>query len=160
MSALLRQAVLRSARQNAVKNASTHSRAVSSGSSIPVAAFRRLNIRYASHKAAKSTSTLVPGSQQPITDPVAREEYAKAEGKMKAAVEWFRKDCADSETRASGRVTPAILSPVRVTYPGSSEKFKLDEVATIGVREGSILLVTLFDEEVSLLISYRRNETD
>lgn len=72
---------------------------------------------------------------------------------MKAAVEWYRKDCAAVETRASGRVTPAVLSSVRVKLPDSPEEHRLEEVATVGVRDGSMLLITVFDEDVSLRIS-------
>lgn len=65
---------------------------------------------------------------------------------MKTAVEWFRKECQGFETRASGRVTPALLSPVRVKL--AEREYRLEEIATVGVRDGSILLVTLFDEKV------------
>ncbi|KAG5644358.1 hypothetical protein DXG03_008655 [Asterophora parasitica] len=102
---------------------------------------------YASAKKGfKTTSTLIPGSKQPITDPAAQEEYGKAESSMKASVEWYRKDCATIETRASGRITPALLSPVRVKLPDVDSEVRLEEVATIGVREGSTLLITVFDE--------------
>ncbi|KAF8804470.1 ribosome recycling factor [Phlegmacium glaucopus] len=95
----------------------------------------------------KSTATFIPGSKQPITDPAAREEYAKTEESMRVAVDWFRKECAASEAQALGRVTPALLSPVRVKVPGTTPKsFQLEELATVGVREGTTLLVTLFDE--------------
>ncbi|KAF5369257.1 hypothetical protein D9758_002631 [Tetrapyrgos nigripes] len=97
-------------------------------------------------KGTKSTADLVPGSQQPITDEAAREEYKKCEEKMIAAVEWFRKECAAVETRASGRVTPHLLAPVRVKLPDSDQSFRLEEVATVGVKDGSMLLVTVFDE--------------
>jgi ribosome recycling factor len=70
---------------------------------------------------------------------------------MKTAVEWFRKECAGFETRASGRVTPALLSPVRVNLPGDTKEYRLEELATVGVREGSTLLVTLFEEGVSAI---------
>lgn len=106
---------------------------------------------YAS-KGTKSTASLIPGSKQPITDPAAREEYAKADEKMKATVEWYRKDCVTAETRASGRITPAILDPVRVTLPGSEKQYRLDELATVGVRDGSTLLITVFDEYVRFKI--------
>ncbi|KAG5637204.1 hypothetical protein H0H81_005417 [Sphagnurus paluster] len=106
------------------------------------------NRTYASaKKQAKATSTLVPGSKQPITDPAAQEEYAKAESSMKASVEWYRKDCATVETRASGRITPALLSHVRVKLPDSDSEVRLEEVATVGVREGSTLLITVFEED-------------
>jgi hypothetical protein len=105
---------------------------------------------YASKSKQKSTATLVPGSKQPITNETARQEYAKAEERMQAAVEWYRRDCASVETRASGRVTAELLSPVRVILPESKERLRLEEVATVGVREGSTLLVTVFDEGVSI----------
>lgn len=108
-------------------------------------------IRLASKKAAKivqSTSSFVPGSQVISTDPAALEEYAKCETKMNAAVEWYRREVAASETRAAGRVTPAVLAPVRVTLPGGGEPVRLEEVATVGVREGTMLLVTVYEEAV------------
>jgi len=98
-------------------------------------------------KTAKSTATLVPGSQQKLTDEAAIEEYEKTEKKMQGAVEWYRKEVAGLETRASGRVTPALLASVRVELPDSKgELFRLEDVATVGVREGSTLLVTVFEE--------------
>lgn len=104
---------------------------------------------YASKAKAKATSTLVPGSKQPITDPAAQQEYSKAEAAMKTAIDWYRKECAAKETQASGRVIPAMLNPVRVKLPTSEKDFRLEELATVGVREGSTLLITLFDESVS-----------
>lgn len=101
--------------------------------------------QYATKGKTKSTAKLVPGSQQPITDETALAEYKKAETTMKNAVEWFRKECQGFETRASGRVTPALLSPVRVKL---DREYRLEEIATVGVRDGSVLLVTLFDEKV------------
>jgi ribosome recycling factor len=105
---------------------------------------------YATKGKTKSTATFVPGSKQPITDEAARQEYAKAETIMNTAAEWFRKECASSEARASGRVTPALLSPVRVKLPSGGKECKLEELATVGVRDGTTLLITLFDEHVSL----------
>ncbi|KAJ7660051.1 ribosome recycling factor domain-containing protein [Mycena rosella] len=98
-------------------------------------------------KKIKSTADLVPGSKQPITDEAARAEYTKTDEKMKAAVEWYRKECAGVESRATGRVTPAVLDPVRVKLPDSDREFRLDEVATVGVRDGSTLLITIFEED-------------
>ncbi|KAG7091956.1 hypothetical protein E1B28_008345 [Marasmius oreades] len=103
--------------------------------------------RHYAAKATKSTAKLVPGSQRPIADDAAWEDYTKCDEKMKAAVEWFRKECASAEARASGRVTPALLSPVRVKLPQDDHSYKLEELATVGVRDGSLLLVTVFDEE-------------
>lgn len=106
---------------------------------------------YASKNKVRSTATIVPGSKQPITDEAAQQEYQKAEAAMKVSLDWFRKECAASETRAAGRVTPALLSPVRVKLPDNPIPMKLEELATVGVREGSTLLITLFDEHVRLL---------
>ncbi|KAF8632858.1 hypothetical protein AX17_004706 [Amanita inopinata Kibby_2008] len=95
----------------------------------------------------KSTASLIPGSQQPIVDEAAREEYAKAEAQMRAVVEWYRKECAGAESRASGRITPEVLAPVRVRLTGESGgPIGLEKVATVGVRDGTTLLVTVFDE--------------
>lgn len=101
------------------------------------------------HNPTVATDALVPGSQQKA----AGAEYARAEEKMKGAVDRFRKDVAALEVRASGRVTPAVLAPVRVTVPenkgGDGRPHRLEELATVGVREGTTLLVTVFDEHVS-----------
>ncbi|KAG2151183.1 ribosome recycling factor-domain-containing protein [Suillus bovinus] len=102
---------------------------------------------YASKSKAKSTADLVPGSKQALTSEAARLEYGKSEAKMSAAVEWYRKEVASLETRASGRVTPALLSPVRVELPGKGKDLlKLEELATVGVRDGSTLIITVFEE--------------
>ncbi|KAK0492527.1 hypothetical protein EDD18DRAFT_1290211 [Armillaria luteobubalina] len=90
-------------------------------------------------KKAQSTSSLKPGSQQPLTKPADLVEHEKCEEKMKASIECFRRDCTDSSTRAAGRVTPALLANVRV------KEQKLEEVATVGVRDGSMLVVTVLD---------------
>ena len=63
-----------------------------------------------------NTDALVPGSQRIVQS----EEYVKAEGKMKATLDFFRKEVAALEMRASGRVTPAVLAPVRVHVPSHS----------------------------------------
>lgn len=113
----------------------------------PTTSYIRL---YASRSKAKSTADLVPGSKQALTSEVSRLEYGKSEAKMSAAVEWYRKEVAGLETRASGRVTPALLSPVRVELPGRGKDLvKLEELATIGVRDGSTLIITVFEEHVS-----------
>jgi hypothetical protein len=103
-------------------------------------------------KYTHSTASLVPGSQKAVSD-AAQAEYMKCEERMHAAVEWFRKECASLEGRASGRVTPALLAPIRVSVPGIGEGMKVEELATVGVKDGSMLVVTLFEEGVSALIS-------
>ena len=93
----------------------------------------------------------------PITDESARQEYAKCEATMQASIDFFRKDCAASENRALGRITPALLSPVKVKLPDNPKGVKLEELATVGIREGSTLLITLYNEHVSfpLLVGMR-----
>lgn len=68
---------------------------------------------------------------------------------MTAAVDWFRRETAQLDARASGRVTPQILSPVRVKLGDGEDLVKLEEVATVGVRDGSMLIVTVFESDVS-----------
>ncbi|THH13298.1 hypothetical protein EW146_g6909 [Bondarzewia mesenterica] len=97
-----------------------------------------------------ATDFLVPGSQQTLSNPAAQAEHERASAKMSAAVEWFRRETSQMEARASGRVTPQLLSPVRVSLPGGEgEGVRLEEVATVGVRDGSMLIVTVFDAEVN-----------
>ena len=86
----------------------------------------------------------VPASQRISAGDV----YFKAEDGMKAAVERYRKDLAALDARASGRVTPSMLAPVRVALHGHDAKVRLEEVATVGVREGTTLIVTVFEEHV------------
>src|SRR6266540_6335188 len=97
---------------------------------------------YAPKNKLKSTASFVPGSKMPITDESARQEYAKCEATMQASIDFFRKDCAASENRALGRITPALLSPVKVKLPENPKGVKLEELATVGIREGSTLLIT------------------
>jgi len=96
-----------------------------------------------------TTDQLLPGSQLRIAES-ALGEYQKCEEKMVAAVEWYRKEVAKMETRVSGRVTPQILAPVSVKIPGrGAGGVKIEEVATVGVRDGSVLVVTAFEDSVS-----------
>lgn len=106
----------------------------------------------------KSTDKFVPGSKQRITDEAALAEYTKADTSMTNAVEWFRKECQGLEIRASGRVTPNLLSPVRVKV--SDREYRLEDIATVGVRDGTTLLVTLFDEKVSYFSTKPCRDTD
>ncbi|KAI5120904.1 hypothetical protein M0805_003004 [Coniferiporia weirii] len=94
------------------------------------------------------TAALVPGSQQVLTGD-ALAEHARADTKMGAALEWLRRAVAGMEAQGAGRVTPDILRPVRVALPGmpEGETCALAEVATVGVREGTTLLVTVFAED-------------
>jgi hypothetical protein len=114
---------------------------------------------------AKSTASFVPGSLQPLASEASRQEYTKAEEKMTVALDWFSRECNMIEMRCSGRVTPALLDPVRVVLPGApNESVGLEELATVGVRDGSTLLVTVFDDHVCsypshLSTTYRYSRT-
>ncbi|KAI0264730.1 ribosome recycling factor-domain-containing protein [Gloeopeniophorella convolvens] len=101
----------------------------------------------ASKRAPVATASLTPGSQRGLADPAAREEHARAAARMAASVEWFQREVAQREARASGRVTPQLLAPVRVTLPGGGAPARLEDVATVGVREGTTLVVTVFEPE-------------
>ncbi|KAI1798073.1 ribosome recycling factor [Ganoderma leucocontextum] len=91
-----------------------------------------------------STDELIPASQRIA----ASADYKATESKMQGVLDWFRKEVAALETRATGRVTPALLSPVRVKLPDATDArgVRLEEVATVGVKEGTTLLVTVFEE--------------
>jgi ribosome recycling factor len=79
---------------------------------------------------------------------VARQEYTKTEEKMDAAVDWFRRECAAVEIRVNGRVTSALLDRVRVTLPGDNESIPLEEVASVNVKDGTTLVVSVFEDHV------------
>ena len=107
-------------------------------------------------RAPIATTSLTPGSQQTLNDPTAREEFARADAKMAGCVEWLRREVSQLEARASGRVTPQLLAPVRVSVssvgPSAAEAkngARLEELATVGVRDGTTLIVTVFDPQVS-----------
>lgn len=96
-----------------------------------------------------NTDDLVPGSQRILLSP----EYTTTEAKMKASLDYFCKEVAALEVRASGRITASVLSPVRVMLPGNAgadgKGLKLEEIATVGVRDGTILMITVFQDNVS-----------
>lgn len=99
---------------------------------------------------ASAQDDFVPGSQRIA----AGEVYHKAEESMNVALERYRKEVSNLEMRANGRVTPALLAPVRVklpNHPGADGKgARLEEIATVGVREGTTLLITVFEEPVRI----------
>ncbi|KAB5589034.1 Ribosome-recycling factor [Ceratobasidium theobromae] len=72
----------------------------------------------------------------------------EASRKMNATFEWFKRELAQMESRVSGRVVPSLLDPVRVYLKrDANTAIRLDQVATVGVRDGNVLVITLFDEE-------------
>ncbi|KAF8595527.1 ribosome recycling factor [Ceratobasidium sp. AG-I] len=75
------------------------------------------------------------------------QQIEQAGQKMNATVEWYKRELAQMEARVSGRVVPSLLDPVRVKLKGNTgAPLRLDEVATVGVRDGNVLVITLFDE--------------
>ncbi|CAE6416709.1 unnamed protein product [Rhizoctonia solani] len=71
----------------------------------------------------------------------------QANHKMDTTIEWFKREVAQMESRVSGRVVPSLLDPVRVKLKeAGGAAVRLDQVSTVGVREGNILVITLFDE--------------
>ena len=107
-----------------------------------------------------STASLIPASQSKLS-PEAQAEADKVNKKMAGVVEWCRKEMVLLENQALGRVTPAILDSVRVDISGEegagdgTTHVKLQDIATVGVKEGTVLVVTLFDEDVSLFPTLR-----
>ena len=113
-----------------------------------------------------ATASLTPGSQQTLTDPTAREEFAHTDAKMAGCVEWLRREVSQLEAHASGHVTPQLLAPARVSVSAagqstsSSSAFasasaseakrasQLEELATVGVRDRTTLVVIVFDPQV------------
>jgi ribosome recycling factor len=74
--------------------------------------------------------------------------FDAAEVRMKKILEIFRKDAKDMEFRASGRINSDLLSPVRIPME-DGKLVKLEDVATVGVRDGTALVITVFDDTVS-----------
>ena len=101
-------------------------------------------------KGVMTLDQLVPGSQQ-VLDGEALVELKKTEEKMDTTVQYYRKEVSSLEALAVGRVTPDILKPVRVSLPDAgpdAPPVKLHEIATVGVRDGTNLIITVFEESV------------
>ena len=69
--------------------------------------------------------------------------------KMAGSVAYYEKQIAVLESRASGRVMPSLLEGVKVPSVQGDVRYKLRDVASIGVKEGTTLLVTVFEPSVS-----------
>lgn len=99
----------------------------------------------------------VPASSMPHGAAYDAEEKS-ADEKMGASVRWLKEAARGVEVRSSGRVIPDVLDPVRVRIKldegagenGEEMEVGLKEVASVGVRNGNVLVVTVFEEEVSL----------
>lgn len=91
-------------------------------------------------------SKLVPGSKMKMNPP-EQALFESTEVEIKQILELCKRDLKELEFRASGRVTPELLSPVRVQVLGK-KPCRLEELATVGVRDGTTLVITVFDESV------------
>jgi ribosome recycling factor len=98
----------------------------------------------------------VPSSSMPHGAEYDKEEKS-ADEKMNASLKWLKEQSRNVEVRSSGRVVPDVLDGVKVPMDdGSGGEFEasLKEVATIGVKNGNVLVVTVFDEHVSRTFSF------
>ena len=100
-----------------------------------------------------SNQKLIPTSQNTHGDEF-QEEKRNLDEKMAASVRWFKAQVALTETRTSGRATPTMLDSVWVELPDMPSQ-KLAEVATVGVKDLSTLLITAYEAEVWLLVAFR-----
>lgn len=92
------------------------------------------------------TEKLVPTSQNTHGDEF-QEEKRNLDEKMAASVRWFKAQATLTETRTSGRAMPTMLDSVRVELPDMPPQ-KLVDVATVGVKDLSTLLITAYEAEV------------
>ena len=96
----------------------------------------------------------VPGSLMPHGAEYDQEEK-HADQKMNASIRWLKEQAKHVEVRCSGRVVPDVLDGVKVSVPVDPEnkseghmEVGLKDIATVGVKNGTILVVTVFEEHV------------
>lgn len=94
----------------------------------------------------------VPSSALPH-GPEYDAERRAADEKLQASLRWLKEQARSVEIRSSGRVVPDVLDGVKVLIEnedGSQGNFEvgLREVATVGVKNGNVLVVTVFEEHV------------
>lgn len=81
-------------------------------------------------------------------------EKRAADEKFQSSLKWLKEQARGVEIRSSGRVVPDILDGIRVSIESeesgeNSFEVGLKEVATVGVKNGNVLVVTVFEEQVS-----------
>ncbi|KAJ7800329.1 ribosome recycling factor-domain-containing protein [Mycena olivaceomarginata] len=101
---------------------------------------------YAS-KHIKSTADLVPAPSSPSRTRRRGRSTPRPTRRCTPRSTGTARSARAVESRATGRVTPEVLDAVRVRLPGSEKELHLNEVATVGVRDGSTLLITIFEED-------------
>lgn len=94
----------------------------------------------------------VPGSSMPHGAEYDKEEK-HADQKMNASIRWLKEQAKNVEVRCSGRVVPDVLDGVKVSVPVDPEnkseghmEVGLKDIATVGVKNGNVLVVTVFEE--------------
>ncbi|KAF9517778.1 hypothetical protein BS47DRAFT_1290488 [Hydnum rufescens UP504] len=75
-----------------------------------------------------------------------------AEEKMTGSVAHYEKQMAVLESRAIGRVMPSLIEGVKVPNLLGDVRYKLRDVASIGVKEGTTLVVTVFEPSMLRLV--------
>ncbi|KIM33863.1 hypothetical protein M408DRAFT_18856 [Serendipita vermifera MAFF 305830] len=96
----------------------------------------------------------VPSSSMPHGAAYDAEEKS-ADEKMGSSVRWLKETARGVEVRSNGRVVPDVLDSVRVRIRldegdgegGDEMEVGLKEVATVGVKNGNVLVVTVFEEQ-------------
>jgi hypothetical protein len=97
----------------------------------------------------------IPQSSMPHGAEYDKEEKS-ADAKMKASLNWLKEKARSVEARSSGRVSPDVLDGVKVLLEPSADgkaapaEHALKEIATVGVKHGNTLVVTVFEEHVRL----------
>jgi hypothetical protein len=136
-------------RQTAIRSFAISPQRLSCGRVIPVRLYAKSKGKGRDiDPSPDASTTLIPRSQRILDSPAALAEYNLAKDKMQTSVDWYRKECGNLEMRASGRVTPALISPLKVPLPGHGHGVRLEEIATVGVRDGSVLWIVAFEEQV------------
>jgi ribosome recycling factor len=103
------------------------------------------------HKTKKriDVSTMIPASQRQVSDELLT-DFEVMKERMTAVVEQFRLAVKEASKKADGKVSPDLLKSVKVRMPTTGKMVPIDDVATVGVRDGIALVVTVFDEAVGL----------
>ncbi|KAJ9104384.1 hypothetical protein QFC20_004520 [Naganishia adeliensis] len=105
----------------------------------------------AAHSSTGSSRRGVAGEEPIEADVEAGEAHddaviEKAKVKMEKTVSWFKSVVFDGVERGKGRITPALLDPVRVQLPDYDTAEPLQSVASVTVKQGA-LWVEVYDPD-------------
>jgi ribosome recycling factor len=98
---------------------------------------------------AANPPTSARRGETPIQGQAFKVLLVSAEEKMTGSVAHYEKQMAVLESRAIGRVMPSLIEGVKVPNLLGDVRYKLRDVASIGVKEGTTLVVTVFEPSVS-----------